>query len=426
MSKVIRNVAAWPKPVQRSLHPILAVFSIVYLTARSRAASAKSKIIRILSQRDSYRWRLQLLRRENALLRRRLESIPPQKRPHYAPEDRFAILQLMWLRNWSIKLTAKRLVLHPNTLCEWLRAFHGKRDPGLFFGAAPFNKISERVRWLVREIRRLCPEKEFGTRTIAMMIIRAGVQLSRSTVLRILRETNTRRPRPSEAPRNPVASYHILRPEAINRTWHLDMTTLEFAGIQRFYVAAIIDGFSRKLLALRVFSDAPNTSSLFTLFRSTVQRYGAPRFLVTDHGCQFWDQFTDALQRLNKSLSKHSCKDVIHTQGVDAKRFNGKVERFFRTFKVWKLMLVCAFGLGPIQRRLNVYQRWYNTQRPMLVLDGRTPDEAWRGVNLAPALATRENSPFKPAISVARTHFAGDLELPQLNIQIVRTVQRSA
>ena len=89
-------------------------------------------------------------------------------------------------------------------------------------------------------------------------------------------------------------------------------------------------------------------------------------------------------------------------------------------------MLVCAFRLEPIQGRLNVYRNWYNTQQPMLVLGGRTPDEAWRGVNLKPALAIRENSPFKAAISVSRDPFSGDFELPQLNIQIVRTVQRSA
>ena len=43
---------------------------------------------------------------------------------------------------------------------------------------------------------------------------------------------------------------------AINRTWHLDFTTLEFFVV-RFYVGTIVDGFSRKLLALRVFRDAP-------------------------------------------------------------------------------------------------------------------------------------------------------------------------
>ena len=426
MSNVMRNSVVWPRSFRKTIEAIAVAFSSAYLVARSRVTSVRSKIVRLMSMRDSYRWQLVLLRRENALLRQRLERMPPQKRPQYSPEDRFAILQLMWLRRWSIKLTAKRLVLHHNTLGDWLRAIYGKRDTGLFFGSPPFNKASERVRWLVHEIRRLCPEREFGTRRIAAMIIRAGISLSRASVQRILREPKKCQPRPC-GPSKRVDAFHILRPDAVNRTWHMDMTTLEFF-ICRFYVAAIVDGFSRKLLALRVFKDAPSSKQIFAMFRRTVGDSGTPRFLVTDHGCQFRKPFKAALKKLNKSLkSKFNSKPIELIKGtVDSKRFNGKAERFFRTFKIWKQMLVCAFQIGPIQRRLDLYRDWYNTQRPMVVLQNRTPEEAWCGLPLSAALPVREIDPVKPMINVTRTNFGGDLELPQLDIQVMRTMKRSA
>src|SRR5205814_240359 len=104
-------------------------------------------------------------------------------------------------------------------------------------------------------------------------------------------------------------------------------------------------------------------------------------------------------------------------------QFNGKVERFFRTFKIWKQSLLCAFRIAPLQRRMDIYREWYNTQRPMMLLRGRTPDEAWRGDALPPALATRENDALKPAINVTRIDFRGDTDLPQLCIRIVRSVK---
>ena len=135
---------------------------------------------------------------------------------------------------------------------------------------------------------------------------------------------------------------------------------------------------------------------------------------VSDHGCQFRKRLQAALLKRNIMLVKGRQR---------ACQFNGKVERFFRTFKSWKLALLCAFRLRPIQRRLEVYRDWYNTQRPMMTLGGRTPDQAWRGASAPSTAPVRERDSIKPAISVVRSSYRGDPKLPQLHIQIVRSVQ---
>lgn len=107
---------------------------------------------------------------------------------------------------------------------------------------------------------------------------------------------------------------------------------------------------------------------------------------------------------------------------------NGKAERFFRTFRIWQRVTLFAWRLASIQRKLDVYRSWYNSERPLHGLDCRTPDELWAGANSPGAFAVplRENDPVKPALSVERLHYRGDPNLIQLDIQIVRSVKRSA
>ena len=91
--------------------------------------------------------------------------------------DKLAILQIMWLRGWSIVLTAKRFVLHRNTISSWLRRFRGEANPGPFFGKPPWNRIGESVRWLVHEMKSLGMDFGMGTRAIAAQLRRVAVKV---------------------------------------------------------------------------------------------------------------------------------------------------------------------------------------------------------------------------------------------------------
>ena len=289
-----RNVSCWPAPLRRAVDSIAVMLMQVYMLARGRAVASSSPTVKALAGRDEDAWKLAVREREIGVFRRRLESMAPHKRPQIVPEDRFEILQLMRLRGLSPEQAAERYVLHPNTIRGWIKQFRRGRDVGAFFGNAPFNKIGDAARWLVHEIRRLCPEQEFGTRSIAMVIVRAGIRLSRSSVQRILRERKPAAPAPAKPDaadnETQVVPHHILRPEKPNRTWHLDLMTVDFFWV-RFYVAAVVDGFSRMLLGLRVFWDAPASMDIWRLVKTCLEEFGVPRFLVTDHGCQFRVRF---------------------------------------------------------------------------------------------------------------------------------------
>lgn len=197
--------------------------------------------------------------------------------------------------------------MHRNTIRAWIRAAEGKGRPRLLRGSVVWSRIDDAIRWAVHELRRLFPEPEFGTRWIARQVLRASVQISRSTVQRVLREPKP--PRPSRPARLAMAlpmgkkPYHLLRPKWINRVWHIDLLSLQVLWF-RIHVSAVQDGFSRRLLCLRVHLRTPRARDVVALVRTVARKLGKPRFVISDHGPQFRQQFRSAVRARALALCK--------------------------------------------------------------------------------------------------------------------------
>ncbi|MFH1021759.1 MAG: DDE-type integrase/transposase/recombinase [Planctomycetota bacterium] len=308
----------------------------------------------------------------------------------------------------------RHFLVHKNTVWAWARDFDRKENVGTFFGNMPWNRIADGVRWLVHEIRAICPEPEFGTRSVAIALVREGIAISRSSVRNILKEKKPKRPPEpilntflTDRKPNP-----ILNPTSINKTWHFDLCTLELVFL-RFYIATILDGFSRKILALSVYRDAPTSNQMLRLLKKTIAAFGKPKFLVTDHGTQFCGRFRKTVRR---KLAIRPVRGRIRFGYF----MNGKIERFFRSFRIWSRLLLFPRTMKGIQNRLDVYRDWYNTKRGLWLHGGRTPEDVWQGKEFAPPVAIREREPMKPAITVKRHRFRGDPGLPVIEIQVVR------
>ena len=72
----------------------------------------------------------------------------------------------MRLRDWSAAQTARRFVLHPNTVRGWVKQLQSDDESSRLLTSPVWNRIDDAVRWTVHELRRLCPEPECGTRTL--------------------------------------------------------------------------------------------------------------------------------------------------------------------------------------------------------------------------------------------------------------------
>jgi len=98
----------------------------------------------------------------------------------------------------------------------------------------------------------------------------------------------------------------LLTPAEPNEVWHLDLTTLRVLWL-RFTVAAVLDGFTRRLVAQRVYNRTPRTHQMAALVRCAAGEHGQPHFVITDHGTRFRKRFAAAM----KSMGAHHVRGKV-------------------------------------------------------------------------------------------------------------------
>jgi len=111
----------WPGCVKSAVvHVIsLAHYAIVY--ARAWAADSINARVRLAAENDRLLEECALLHEELRIKDTRIAQIPPQRRLHYGPHERMAILELRAARGWSLKQTANTFLVTPTTIASWVK-----------------------------------------------------------------------------------------------------------------------------------------------------------------------------------------------------------------------------------------------------------------------------------------------------------------
>ncbi len=134
------------------------------------------------------------------------------------------------------------------------------------------------------------------------------------------------------------------------------------------YLVAVVDWFSRKVLAWRL-SVTLETEPCLEALKEAITRFGAPEIMNTDQGSQFTSiDFITALKDADIRISM---------DGKGAWRDNVFVERLWRTIKYEEVYLRAYDSVRAAHESLRRYINFYNTRRPHSSLDGRTPDLAY-------------------------------------------------
>ena len=367
-----------------------------------------SPLIRLLGQRDALYHDVSLLERELAVFRGQRQRKPAHQRPHYSPSERAQILEVMRLRGWSAKEAGIRFILHPNTIQNWQKAVDNKLNAERLLGGPPWNRLHDGVRRLVHEIRAAFPEPEFGTRTIARYIMRAGIGISRSSVNRVLQEDPPKPAKHYQDVRVTTAPKHVRHPTKPNQVWHMDMTEIRVLW-KKIEIAAIVDGFTRKVITMKSFGRRPKSDDLSKLIEASIESGGAaPRFLVTDHGSQFRAHFHQSIESLG----------VTHIRcQVRTWQLNSKVERVFKDVKSWVQRSAMPLSTNAVQQRLDAYRVWHNRFRPHTAHGTLTPAEAEQHVSVLETVTYRQRGGIEPRIMMSRRCVRGD---PRLAYPVIR------
>jgi hypothetical protein len=227
---------------------------------------------------------VQRLRAENKLLLSRWLRVPAKRRPHYRRNERMDILWHAARYRLSINTTAAAFCVTRQTITNWRRAL-GKTDPGIL---PRLGSLSDLARELV--VRPKAEWPEWGTRRIAGKLARMGVKASRSSVQRILRRPRAPKPDDRLLPRK-VAGLLAKRP---NHIWMIDFTR-RGGVVKPVFVGAVIDAYSRKVLAIGFIRGEPNSQFDARLLKSAILSYGAPTWLVSDKDRALRNRVVNAL-----------------------------------------------------------------------------------------------------------------------------------
>jgi transposase InsO family protein len=131
------------------------------------------------------------------------------------------------------------------------------------------------------------------TGTLAVLAQRLGkVFASRTTWYRLVRRFRWRRPRKRLHPSPPKVG---IRASQANEIWHIDTTLLRLLDGSRAYLHAIIDNFSRRILAWRVSARFDPTATAELLVQAAGQLRDQQPTLLVDGGVENCNSAVDCL-----------------------------------------------------------------------------------------------------------------------------------
>jgi putative transposase len=221
-----------------------------------------------------------------------------------------------------------------------------------------------------------------GSRMLRDLLAGEGFAVGRLHVATLMKrmgiEALYRRPSTSKPEPGHKIYPYLLRKLAVTRpdqVWAMDITYIPMArGF--VYLAAVVDWFSRRVLAWRL-SITMEAAFCVEALEEALSRYGTPEIFNTDQGSQFTSaEFTGAL--LAKGIA-------ISMDGKGAWRDNVFVERLWRTIKYEEVYLRAYDTVSDARGSLGRYIAFYNSRRPHSSLDRQPPDQAY--FNRPPLLA---------------------------------------
>jgi putative transposase len=213
-----------------------------------------------------------------------------------------------------------------------------------------------------------------GSRMLRDLLTAEGFKIGRQHVTTLMKHMSVealyRKPNTSKpAPGHKIYPYllrnlQVTRP---NQVWAMDITYIAMArGF--VYLAAVVDWFSRRVLAWRL-SITLEVGFCTEALEEALARHGRPDIFNTDQGSQFTSaEFTGILIQNGIAISM---------DGRGAWRDNIFVERVWRSVKYEEVYLRAYATVSDARASIGRYLGFYNSRRPHSSLDRQTPDTAY-------------------------------------------------
>jgi putative transposase len=204
----------------------------------------------------------------------------------------------------------------------------------------------------------------YGACRIEQLLRSKGFSISHRQIEKLLLRNNLVIPNLKKQKPRKWVRYELPNP---NDLWHTDITYDPYTQKQ---LMVYIDDKTRLVTGFGLFPRATSENSI-SLLKAGITAYGKPKAVMTDHGSQYYankaapeEQNTQFRITLDALGIKH------YVARINRPQTNGKVERFFLTYKT-------EYATGTFTS-IGEYIKHYNEERPHMSLNYKTPKEVWQ------------------------------------------------
>ena len=234
------------------------------------------------------------------------------------------------------------------------------------------NQLTPEEVHAIREMVTSPSYRHVPTSRLAVLAQRLGrVFASPTTWIRLVRQRGWRRPRLRIHPGKPKVGLITSRPD---EAWHVDTTVIRLLDGSRAFVHAVIDSFSRRILAFRVADGFDVANAVPVLGDAagqavTVVSDAVAPMLVVDGGVENYNGDVD------KIVERGVLRRVLAL--TDVRFSNSPIEAFWRQLKHQWLFLNTLDSVAAVRRHVAFYVAAHNGEIPHSRFGGETPDEVY-------------------------------------------------
>ena len=292
----------------------------------------------------------------------------------FTASEKLEIIRLVETSDLGVRRTLQELGIHRSTFYNWYRRYLSDGLAGLQPRRPErkhyWNRIPEPVRGQVVDLA--LEEPELSPRELACkMTDEQSYFISESSVYRILKKAGLiTSPAYILMQADKVFEHPTRR---INELWQTDFTYLKVLTRGWYYLATVLDDYSRYIIAWDLYPTMKAEDATRTIGKaievSGVRKKQMPRLLSDNGACSISGQLSEYLKE----------KGVEHIRGRPYHpQTQGKIERYHRTMKN-VVKLEHYYFPGELRRRIEDFVNYYNHRRYHESLQNLTPADVYFG-----------------------------------------------
>jgi putative transposase len=203
----------------------------------------------------------------------------------------------------------------------------------------------------------------YGACRIEGLLRTKGFGISHRQIEKLLVRNNLVVPNVKKQRPRKWVRYELPNP---NDMWHTDWSYDPFTQQN---LGIYIDDRTRLVTSYGIFKRA-SADNTIALLKAGIANYGRPKSIMTDHGSQYYANRPEANQQNTQFRIALDVLGIKHYLArVNRPQTNGKVERFFLTYKSEYIQSTFS--------NLNEFIKHYNEARPHMSLGYKTPKQVW-------------------------------------------------